>query len=261
MNIKIFNKCKKNNIINIYMCNCDKKKRCDCEKSLKINTKNDKLSYKNCSINQKLLKNEYYLEMKDISDGYFDCNEVLENGYFSFDGYLSEENKSVSINFGKTGDPNNWEWSFQVTIFFGSSPTYGSELKFTAITLEAEPQYPYTTHYYYFYNVKGFFNYRVLFSNDDDKTELHYINNVLMFKTGYGLSGVARGLNLLSNPSTTYFNNIILTNNNKTLLNINMKKLYKNYLNDSVSTIPNFFLMPWKDNTLDNSFIKKNIQK
>ena len=243
-------------------CNCDKKKRCDCKKSLKINTKNDKLSYKNCSLNQKLLKNEYYLEMKSDSDGYFDCNEVLENGYFSFDGYLSEESQSVTINFGRTGDPNNWEWSFEVTLFFGSSETYGSELKFTALTFEADPQYPYTTHYYYFYNVKGFFNYRVSFENDGDKTELHYINNVLQCKTGFGLSGTARALNLLNNKANkTYFNNIILTNNNKSLLNINIEKLYKKYLNNSVSTIPNFFLLPWKDNSLTNAFIKKNIQK
>lgn len=239
-----------------------KKKRCYCEKSLKINTKNNNLSYKNCSINQKLLKNEYYLEMKDDSDGYFDCKEVLENGYFSFDGFLNEETQSVTINFGRNGDPNNWEWSFEVTLFFGPSPTYGSELKFTALTLEAEPKYPYTTHYYYFYNVKGFYNYRVSFENDGDKTELHYINNVLQCKTGFGLSGVASSLNLLNNKvNKTYFNNVILTNNNKTLLNINMKKLYKNYLNDSVSTIPHFFLIPWKENSLNNAFIKKNIQK
>ena len=240
------------------MSKCDKKCKCDeCKDSLKINIKNDYLSYKNCCVNQKLLKNEYYLQLNGVDDGYFDCGEVLEKGYFTFDGYLSKESPKGYFNFGRTGNTEDWQWTFEIYLFYGVSPNHGKQLLFTTYTTPYSEGHPFVTSSYVFYNVRGFFNYRVEF--DVDQSELHYINNVLMFKSYYNISGQARGLNLYASPGTGYYNNLKIINNDKELLNVNMKKMYGEYLNVLISEIPNFFLKPWVGTEFTNSFIKKNI--
>lgn len=227
-----------------------------CDETLKIQKENNNKQFTNCCENQKKLKNQYYLKMLKGNDGIVVFDNVLTEGYFSFDGYLDEKNKTTFFNFGRTGDTTNWEWSFQVFLNFGSAPE-GQELIIESFKRpNTNGAYTYT-----FYNIKGFFNYKVKYFNDG--SELHYINNILYAKTFYGISGQAKGLNLYSlevepNDKTySYYNNIILLDDNKELLNVNMERDYGNYLNTLVPNIPNFFLSPWEPNTLNESFITK----
>ncbi len=114
---------------------------------------------------------------------------------------------------------------------------------------------------YNFYNVKGFFNYKLKYFKDG--SELHYINDVLYVKTYFGISNVAKGLNLYSLPygaddkTYSYYNNIKLIDNNVALLDVNMERDYRAYINTLVPNIPNFFLQPWSEGTLNESFITK----
>ena len=122
--------------------------------------------------------------MKNNDDGIVVFDNVLTDGSFSFEGYLDENNSSTYFNFGRTGDTNNWKWSFEVNLFYGSSPSEGEELNFFSATLTND----YDTRIYGFYNIKGYFKYEVKFKSD--KSELHYINDVLYAKTYFGLSEV-----------------------------------------------------------------------
>jgi hypothetical protein len=233
-------------------CKCSKKNPCG--DTIKIQKDNIYKQFRNCCKNQKCLKYEYYLKMKNDDDGIVVLDNVLTDGSFSFEGYLDENNSRTYFNFGRTGDTDDWKWSFEVNLFYGSSPSEGPELNFFSATLTND----YDTRVYGFYNIKGYFKYEVKFNSD--KSELHYINDVLYAKTYFGLSGEAKALNLLSESSEnyySYYNNIKLIDNNITVLDINMKKKYPNYLNQSVSNIPNFFLTPWISGDLNNSSISK----
>jgi len=189
------------------------------------------------------------------NDGIIVFDNVLTEGFFSFDGYLDEKNKAMYFNFGRTGNTANWRWCFEVYLNFGSAPE-GQELIIESYKApNTNGAYSYT-----FYNIKGFFNYKVKYFNG---IELHYINDVLYTKTYYGISGQAKALDLYSLPidsndkTYSYYNNIILIDNNQILLDVNMERDYGNYLNTLVPNIPNFFLSPWEPNSLNESFITK----
>lgn len=230
-------------------------KKSNCIDSLKIQKNIAKKEFENCCKNQKKLKNQYYLKMLKGNDGIVVFDNVLTEGYFSFDGYLDKHNSKTYFNFGRTGDTTDWQWSIEVNLFYGSSPSEGEELRFTTATLTDESRV------YGFYNIKGFFNYKIKYSLDG--SELHYLNNVLYAKTYFGISNKAKALNLFSIPnnpedkSYSYYNNIKLVDNNKELLNVNMERDYGDYINTLVPEIPNFFLSPWEPNSLNESFITK----
>jgi hypothetical protein len=232
-------------------CKCKDKK---CKETLKVQKANIIKQFNNCVVNQKKLNNQYYLKMKKDNEGIVVFDNVLTNGYFSFDGYLDEKNSQTYFNFGRTGDISDWRWSIEVNLFYGSSPSEGDELMFTTATFTED----YETRVYAFYNIKGFFNYKLKFS--DDGSELHYINDVLYAKSYFGVSNQAKALNLLSvsnDKSYSYYNNIILVDNDSKLLDVNMERDYGEYINTLVPNIPNFFLLPWSPNSLNESFITK----
>lgn len=68
------------------------------------------------------------------NDGIVVFDNVLTEGYFSFDGYLDEHNTITYFNFGRTGNPADWKWSIDVYLFYGSSPSEGEELRFFSST-------------------------------------------------------------------------------------------------------------------------------
>lgn len=169
--------------------------------------------------------------MANGNDGIIVLDNTYTTGYFSFRGYNSFESKGTFYSLGSTGDPENWGWQIEVNIRFESG---SNRLADTILDL---------------YGITDEFIYKVELS--ENKQE-HYINNEFVYKTELSTLNV-KGINLFAgNYFVPYYDDIKFNDGNRDIVNIDMAN-YSEYLNQAVSTIPNFPILPWASGGLNNT--------
>lgn len=165
---------------------------------------------------------EYILQIQQNDDPIITLSQPITSGVFSFRSQINNISDKMYFNFGSTGDTSNWSHVVQVYLHNADGINV-------------------TTNYnIYIYGVTGYFDYRLEFSPNEQKS---YINDVLVHTSNISIAQV-RGINPYATATDQYIDNIKLTSNGSDILNIDMDQ-YAQYVGQSISTIPNFPMTGW----------------